>query len=230
MNDAIPRQHRDLPYPVESQLRQGRAEEPLSGTPQLLACGPQRRLPGCRSGQLRQEAGIDSAFILYAAGDPTSLGQAKTFRGAAEKLGIGIQGFRAWDPDSRNYKRLMVTAHERFSDAILLAGLTEQNGARLIKDKVSLLGQTAAQSNCWLPEQEVDGPVELFALRGPSCKRRPRRDRRGSRPHRHDRRRALDLGQGRHHRQLRDPPQRRSERRPDHRLGREEDLRAVPGT
>ena len=45
-----------------------------------------------------KQRGIGRAYVLYAGKDPTSLGQAKTFRGAARKLGLQIAGFRAWNP------------------------------------------------------------------------------------------------------------------------------------
>jgi branched-chain amino acid transport system substrate-binding protein len=97
--------------------------------------------------------GVSRAFVLYAANDPTSLGQAKTFRGAAGKLGIQIVGFRSWNPNAASYTGLMRTAGNSAPDAVLLAGLTEENGARLIKDKVSVLGPNA-------------GPVKLLAPDG----------------------------------------------------------------
>jgi branched-chain amino acid transport system substrate-binding protein len=83
---------------------------------------------------------IDRAFVLYAGGDPTSLGQAKTFRGAARKLGIEIAGFKAWNPKAANYMSLMRQVGMAAPDGVLLAGLTEENGARLIRDKVAVLG------------------------------------------------------------------------------------------
>ncbi len=97
--------------------------------------------------------GIDRAYVLYAAKDPTSLGQAKTFRGAAEKLGIEIAGFRAWNPDAAGYGGLMGTVAATMPGAVLLAGLTEQNGGRLIKDKVAAMGPN-------------DGMVKLLAPDG----------------------------------------------------------------
>jgi branched-chain amino acid transport system substrate-binding protein len=42
--------------------------------------------------------GVRSAYVLYAGGDPTSLGQARTFQGAAKKGGIKVVGFTPWDP------------------------------------------------------------------------------------------------------------------------------------
>ncbi|MGV1048272.1 MAG: branched-chain amino acid ABC transporter substrate-binding protein [Solirubrobacterales bacterium] len=96
---------------------------------------------------------VSRAYVLYAAADPTSLGQAKTFRGAARKLGIQLAGFRAWNPKASSYAGLMRTVGEKAPDAILLAGLTEENGARLIEDKVAVLGPNA-------------GPIELLAPDG----------------------------------------------------------------
>jgi branched-chain amino acid transport system substrate-binding protein len=85
-------------------------------------------------------AGIHRAYILYAAGDTTSLGQARTFRGAARKLGIAVTGFKAWDADASGYQPLMNKVAQTNPDGVLLAGLTEDNGAQLIKDKVAVLG------------------------------------------------------------------------------------------
>jgi branched-chain amino acid transport system substrate-binding protein len=97
--------------------------------------------------------GVRRAYVLYAGGDPTSLGQAKTFRGAAEKAGIDVVGFTSWNPKAKSYTGLMEKVGAGEPDAVLLAGLTEENGARLIKDKVAVLGPNT-------------GPVKLLAPDG----------------------------------------------------------------
>lgn len=97
--------------------------------------------------------GVRRAYVLYAGGDPTSLGQAKTFRGAARQAGIKVVGFGAWNPKAKSYTALMGKAGGTEPDAVLLAGLTEENGARLIKDKVAVLGPNS-------------GPVKLLAPDG----------------------------------------------------------------
>jgi branched-chain amino acid transport system substrate-binding protein len=86
------------------------------------------------------EQGIHNPFILVAADDPTSKGQADTFEGAARKLGMNIAGTAQWDQKAKSYTNLMDQAKASGADAVLLAGLLEQNGAQLIKDKVSVLG------------------------------------------------------------------------------------------
>jgi branched-chain amino acid transport system substrate-binding protein len=96
--------------------------------------------------------GVGSAYVLYAGGDPTSLGQAKTFRGAAAKLGIKIAGFTAWNPKAKSYTALMEKVGATEPDAVLLAGLTEENGARLIKDKVAVLGPNSGAVKLLAPD------------------------------------------------------------------------------
>jgi branched-chain amino acid transport system substrate-binding protein len=84
--------------------------------------------------------GVRKPYVLYAAKDPTSLGQAKTFRGAAGKLGLHVLGFRSWNPNASSYRSLMRGVAAKSPDAVLLAGLTEENGGKLIRDKVAVLG------------------------------------------------------------------------------------------
>jgi branched-chain amino acid transport system substrate-binding protein len=99
------------------------------------------------------EQGIHNPFILVAAGDPTSKGQADTFEGAARKLGMSIAGRAEWDPKANSYADLMDQVKASGADAALLAGLLEQHGAQLIKDKASALGPN-------------DGSVKLLAPDG----------------------------------------------------------------
>jgi branched-chain amino acid transport system substrate-binding protein len=98
------------------------------------------------------QRGVDRAYVLYAGKDPTSLGQARTFRGAARKLGIELAGFGAWNVNASSYRGLMQRVTRTGADALLLAGLTEQNGARLIKDKVAILGPNGGAVKLLAPD------------------------------------------------------------------------------
>lgn len=130
------------------------------GTPQSLY--PARRnyarvvpndaYQGAGLASFAKQQQIERAYVLYAAKDPTSLGQARTFRGAARKLGIEIAGFTAWDPDASGYRDLMRRVAGASADAVLLAGLTEQNGGRLIKDKVAVLGPNSGAVKLLAPD------------------------------------------------------------------------------
>ena len=97
--------------------------------------------------------GIHKPFVLVAADDPTSKGQADTFEGAAKSLGMQIAGVETYDPKAKSYTDLMAKAKSAGADAVLLAGLLEENGAQLIKDKVAALGPN-------------DGAVKLLAPDG----------------------------------------------------------------
>jgi branched-chain amino acid transport system substrate-binding protein len=114
---------------------------------------PNDAYQGAGLASFAQQQGVERPYVLYAGGDPTSLGQARTFRGAAEKLGMKVAGFRAWNPDAANYRGLMNAVAGTMPDAVVLAGLTEQNGGQLIKDKVAALGAN-------------DGMVKLLAPDG----------------------------------------------------------------
>ncbi|HET8566757.1 MAG TPA: branched-chain amino acid ABC transporter substrate-binding protein [Solirubrobacterales bacterium] len=101
---------------------------------------PNDAYQGAGLASFAKKQGVKEAYLLYAGKDPTSLGQAKTFRGAARKLGIHVVGFKSWNSKASSYKTLMGKVAATKPDAVLLAGLTEENGGRLIKDKVAVLG------------------------------------------------------------------------------------------
>ncbi len=87
-----------------------------------------------------KKQGYQDVAVLYAADDPTSLGQAKTFVNSAKPGGVNVSMQKSWDPEAKDYTGLMKEAADADVDAVLLAGLTEQNGGQLIKDKVNVLG------------------------------------------------------------------------------------------
>jgi len=91
-------------------------------------------------------------FVLYAADDPTSTGQAQNFKGAAGELGLDVAGYETWDPKADDYTKLFEQVKSSGADAVVLAGLTDQNGGQLIDDKVKVLG-----SNAKIPLVAFDG-------------------------------------------------------------------------
>jgi len=86
------------------------------------------------------ERRLRRVYVLQAREDPTSAGQARAFVRAARELRLDIVGEGAWDPEAKGYRRLMEEVDSKRPDAVLLAGLTEQNGGRLIQDKVAIVG------------------------------------------------------------------------------------------
>lgn len=97
--------------------------------------------------------GFTRPVVLFAADDATSRGQAVAFRNAASKAGIPPVAMHEWDPEADDYSELMETVAGDRPDAVILAGLTEQNGAAVIQAKVDVLGAN-------------DGDVALLAPDG----------------------------------------------------------------
>ena len=124
-----------------------------SGTRNYIRVVPNDAVQMAGLATFANEQGIRNPFILVAAKDPTSKGQADTFEGAARSLGMDIAGVEQWDPEAKSYTDLMDKVKASGADSVLLAGLLEQNGAQLIKDKVSVLGPN-------------DGAVKLLAPDG----------------------------------------------------------------
>jgi len=114
---------------------------------------PNDAVQGAGLATFANQSGIGKPYVLIAAGDPTSEGQGQAFAGAAKSLGMQIAGTAHWDPDAKSYADLMKKVQASGADAVLLAGLLDQNGAQLIKDKVAALGPN-------------DGPVKLLAPDG----------------------------------------------------------------
>jgi branched-chain amino acid transport system substrate-binding protein len=101
---------------------------------------PNDAFQGAALAELAEQEGGESAYVLYAADDDTSLGQATNFRNAAEQLGIEVAGFETWDPKASGYGDLMEDVDRSGAGVVVLAGLTEQNAGVVIQDKVDVLG------------------------------------------------------------------------------------------
>ena len=67
-------------------------------------------------------------------------GVADAFESAAKDVGIDVVGHEGWDKDAPNYRALMSKIKASGADGIYLGGISTNNGAQLIKDKVSVVG------------------------------------------------------------------------------------------
>jgi branched-chain amino acid transport system substrate-binding protein len=97
--------------------------------------------------------GVQRPFILVAAHDLTSKSQGASFENAAKELGLRIAGVIHWDPKKQSYMSVMQDVKGSGADSVVLAGLLEQNGVQVIRDKVAALGPN-------------DGAVKLLAFDG----------------------------------------------------------------
>ena len=113
---------------------------------------PHDAYQGAAMAEFAQAQGIKSVYVLNDK-EAYGLGVATNFRNAAESLGIKVAGFEAWDPKAASYEGLFRKIGGSGADAVFLGGLVCENGAKVIKDKVAVLGPN-------------DGKVKLLAPDG----------------------------------------------------------------
>lgn len=94
---------------------------------------------GAALAELAARLGVRSVFILDDL-EAYGVGLAASFRRAARVLGIAVAGSAAWDPEATSYTALFARVGRTHADALFLGGLWERNGARLLRDKVAVLG------------------------------------------------------------------------------------------
>jgi branched-chain amino acid transport system substrate-binding protein len=125
---------------------------------------PNDAYQGAGLAEFAKQQGIERPFVLYAAKDPTSTGQAENFRGAAEAIGLHVAGFTTWDQTANDYSGVFQKVHQSDADAVVLAGLLEENGAQLIRDKVKALGPNSGRPSS--PGIAVPPAAPLIAFDG----------------------------------------------------------------
>ncbi len=80
-----------------------------------------------------QQQGGKSIFILNDK-EAYGLGIATDYRNSAQKLGLKIAGFTAWDPKASSYEALATRIQQSGADWVFFGGLICENGAKLIAD------------------------------------------------------------------------------------------------
>ena len=106
---------------------------------------------GAAVAEFMQEQGVTKLYLLNDE-QAYGLGVASNLRDAAEFLGIEVVGFEAWDAKASNYEALMNQVKESGADALFLGGLTDENGAQLIKDKIKVLGPNDGDVQLYMPD------------------------------------------------------------------------------
>jgi branched-chain amino acid transport system substrate-binding protein len=86
-----------------------------------------------------QDLKVKRCFVLN---DNQTYGQgvAKAFADQAKKLGIEVLGNEAWDAKQPSYAALFQNIKSKNPDCVFLAGIYDENGGQLIKDKFNVLG------------------------------------------------------------------------------------------
>ncbi|MBT0768882.1 branched-chain amino acid ABC transporter substrate-binding protein [Kineosporia sp. J2-2] len=87
----------------------------------------------------KEDLKVTKCYILN---DNQTYGQGigKAFQAQAEKIGIQILGNEAYDPKQPNYTAVFNKIKSLSPDCIYFAGIYDNNGGQLLKDKVAVLG------------------------------------------------------------------------------------------
>jgi branched-chain amino acid transport system substrate-binding protein len=80
-----------------------------------------------------QELKVKKVFVLNDK-QTYGFGVATTFKGAAQKLGMDVVGFKGWDAKQSSYEALANSIKQSGAEAVFLGGIICNNGAKLIKD------------------------------------------------------------------------------------------------
>jgi branched-chain amino acid transport system substrate-binding protein len=106
---------------------------------------------GAAVAEFAKKEGVKKIFILNDK-EAYGLGVARRFQNALKAVGIKEAGFAAWDPKSSSYEALMRQIKQTGADAVFLGGLTDENGAQVIKDKVAVLGPNTGKVKLFAPD------------------------------------------------------------------------------
>ena len=86
-----------------------------------------------------QKLGVKKLYILND-NEVYGKGVARALEAEAKKLGIEVLGNEPWDAKQTNYTALYSKIKSMNPDMVYLAGIYDNNGGQLVKDKVSVLG------------------------------------------------------------------------------------------
>ena len=123
-----------------------------TGKRNYLRVVPNDAVQGAGLASFADESGIRKPYILFAAADPTSKGQADTFEGAARSLGMQIAGSEQWDPKATELHRPDEEGEglRRGRRAARRAARGERRAADQGQGR-RCSGRTTARSSCSLP-------------------------------------------------------------------------------
>jgi branched-chain amino acid transport system substrate-binding protein len=91
----------------------------------------------------RRDLKLMRVFVLND-GQRYGAGIADGFASAAQKLGLAIAGTRTWNPRASDYRALATAIERTGADGVVVSGIVDNNGAKLLKDLRAVLGGSFA--------------------------------------------------------------------------------------
>jgi branched-chain amino acid transport system substrate-binding protein len=87
----------------------------------------------------RQDLGLRRCLIVTDA-QSYGLNMARSFRAEATRVGVSIVGEVIWDPQQTSYVNLFADLKAQTPDCVFLAGINDNNGEQVVRDKVAVFG------------------------------------------------------------------------------------------
>jgi branched-chain amino acid transport system substrate-binding protein len=91
------------------------------------------QIQGPADAQYAKDIGLKKVYVLNDK-QTYGFGVATTFKGAADKLGLTVAGFKGWDAKQSSYEALANAIKQSGADGVFLGGIICNNGGKLIKD------------------------------------------------------------------------------------------------
>ena len=138
-----------------------------SGTRNYVRLAPNEIYQAAALARFARDRGVHRVYVLSDR-EAYGVGIARHFRNAARAVGLDVVGAATWDPEASSYAALFRDVARSNADAIFLGGVAGQNGARLIREKVAVLGTNHAKVKLLAP----DGFAEQSLLQqaGPAAR------------------------------------------------------------
>ena len=106
---------------------------------------------------LKTDVKVTKCIVLNDA-QTYGVGVATAFKNEAKKQGIEIVADEAWDAKQPNYTALFEGFKDLGADCVFLAGIVDENGAQLVRDKVSVLGANSGAVKLMAPDGFTGAP------------------------------------------------------------------------
>jgi branched-chain amino acid transport system substrate-binding protein len=132
--------------------------QPLGRRAYLRLVAPDR-VQAAALAQLAADEGLRRVYVLDDQ-EAYGIAVARHFADAAAAAGIQVVGEGSWDPREDDYRDLMRRIEATDPDAILLGGLIDENGGRVLSDKAAVLGPNSGPVRVLAPEGFRFAPLD----------------------------------------------------------------------
>jgi branched-chain amino acid transport system substrate-binding protein len=122
-----------------------------SGTRNYLRLAPNEIYQAAALARFARDRGIERVYVLSDR-EAYGVGIARHFSKAARALGLRVVGTASWNPNAPSYAALFRDVARSDADATFLGGVARQDGARLIREKVAVLGSNRAKVKLLAPD------------------------------------------------------------------------------